>query len=231
MAVANKRLMTDDTGQDIVNAIEGIADALTGDAVRYVPQTLTTAQQAQARSNIGATTDADLAIVANGNTHAAIESGQFVYVRNHSTLAEGLYKATAAIGTNAALSTSNLAADSSGGLNDLQGQVTTLNSNLTSRFGTASITIVLGNLSTFTFSNLHDINNAGIYKHGLLIWGTNSNSADCGLSFMFIDTQGNVTIHNIYGTSRTLTGSISNGVLTITSNMTVYGGLKLIWLN
>lgn len=64
-----------------------------------------------------------LAIVANGNTHSAIAKGQFVYVRNHSTLAEGLYKASSAIDTNAALSTSNLTADGSGGLNDLQEQV------------------------------------------------------------------------------------------------------------
>lgn len=71
-----------------------------------------------------------LAIVANGNTHAAVEEGQFVYVRNHSTLAEGLYKASSAIGTNGELTTSNLTADGSGGLNDLQEQVTSLNSNI-----------------------------------------------------------------------------------------------------
>ena len=71
-----------------------------------------------------------IAIVADGNTHAAISAGKFVYVKNHASLAEGLYKATAAIGTNAALTTSNLTADGSGGLNDLQGQVTTLNSNV-----------------------------------------------------------------------------------------------------
>jgi len=80
-------------------------------------------------SSVAAVQDG-LAIVANGNTHAAVAEGQFVYVRNHSTLAEGLYKASSAIGTNAALSTSNLTADGSGGLNDLQEQVTSLNSNL-----------------------------------------------------------------------------------------------------
>ena len=71
-----------------------------------------------------------VAILANGNTHAAITSGQFVYVRNHSTLAEGMYKATAAIATNGTLSTSNLTAEPSGALNDLKGQVASLNSNL-----------------------------------------------------------------------------------------------------
>jgi hypothetical protein len=74
-----------------------------------------------------------VAIVANGDTHPAIADGQFVYVRNHSTLAEGLYKATAAIGTDVALTTSNLTADGSGGLNDLKGQIDSLNSKLSMR--------------------------------------------------------------------------------------------------
>lgn len=58
-----------------------------------------------------------LAILANGDTHAAITSGQFVYVRGHGTLADGLYQATANIAEDGTLSGSNLTADSSGGLN------------------------------------------------------------------------------------------------------------------
>lgn len=60
-----------------------------------------------------------LAIICNGNTHAAIVPGQYAYVRNHASLEEGLYMATAAIAANGALSTSNLAAVSGGGLNKL----------------------------------------------------------------------------------------------------------------
>ena len=60
-----------------------------------------------------------LAIVAQGNTHGAISAGQYVYVHNHGTLAEGLYTANSAIAANATLSTSNLTADASGGLNAL----------------------------------------------------------------------------------------------------------------
>lgn len=71
-----------------------------------------------------------IAIVSNGDTHAAIASGQFVYVKNHGSLAEGLYRATAAIATDAALSTSNLAADSSGGMNALKAEIDTANGNL-----------------------------------------------------------------------------------------------------
>ena len=65
-----------------------------------------------------------LAIVANGNTHVAIASGQFVYVKNHGSLSDGLYTANSAIGANGTLSTSNLTADASGGLNALNGNKT-----------------------------------------------------------------------------------------------------------
>lgn len=71
-----------------------------------------------------------LAIVANGNTHAAISSGQFVYVKSHDTLSEGLYKATVSISANEALTSSNLTPDGSGGLNALKSDIDTLNSKI-----------------------------------------------------------------------------------------------------
>jgi len=71
-----------------------------------------------------------LAIVATGNTHAAITAGQFVYVKEHNTLPEGLYTASSNIAANATLSTTNLTADSKGGLNALSDQIVTLNSNI-----------------------------------------------------------------------------------------------------
>lgn len=79
-----------------------------------------------------ANTQDGLAIIANGNVHPAIASGQAVFVKNHSSLADGLYWASAAIGTNATLSTSNLTADANGGFNKLKGDIDTLNSKTTS---------------------------------------------------------------------------------------------------
>ena len=64
-----------------------------------------------------------LAIVSNGDTHIAITAGQFVYVKAHNTLPEGLYVAQSNIAANGALSTSNLTADSKGGLNALSDQM------------------------------------------------------------------------------------------------------------
>lgn len=73
-----------------------------------------------------------MAILANGNVHSAVTSGQYVYVRNHGTLAEGLYTATTNISTNATLSTSNLTAvPNNGALNTLRDDVTSLNSKMT----------------------------------------------------------------------------------------------------
>ena len=72
-----------------------------------------------------------MAILANGNVHSAVTRDQYVYVRNHGTLAEGLYTATTNISTNATLSTSNLTAvPSNGALNILQDDITSLNSNM-----------------------------------------------------------------------------------------------------
>lgn len=66
---------------------------------------------------------AGMAILANNNTHAAIASGQYVYVRGHGSLSEGLYMATASIAANGTLSTSNLTAVSGGGLNALNSDI------------------------------------------------------------------------------------------------------------
>ena len=68
-----------------------------------------------------------LAIIATGNTHAAITAGYHVYVRRHSTLSEGLYKANSNIAANATLTTSNLTAAPGG----LGADVASLNSNIT----------------------------------------------------------------------------------------------------
>ena len=87
-----------------------------------------------------------LAIVATGNTHAAITAGQFVYVKEHNTLPEGLYTASSNIAANATLSTTNLTADSKGGLNALSDQIANLISFTdytvsTNEYGLANITL------------------------------------------------------------------------------------------
>ena len=85
-----------------------------------------------------------LGVLADGNTHAAITSGQFVYVKNHQTLPQGLYQATTNIAANGTLSTSNLTADPKGGLNTLSEHIANFESadnfTLTAGDGTTTLT-------------------------------------------------------------------------------------------
>jgi hypothetical protein len=72
-----------------------------------------------------------IAIMANGNTHPAITAGQFVFVRNHGTLADGAYTANSNIAENATLSSSNLTAVPGGGFNALKAGITSLSDHIT----------------------------------------------------------------------------------------------------
>ncbi len=164
-----------------------------------------------------------MAILANGNTHAAIASGQYVYVRNHSSLAEGLYKATTAIATNGTLSTSNLTADSSGGLNDLQNQITTLNSKFTSDYPVKSKASTHGTHSSFTVENVTS-------NDAYLLFG--ASGAVAPFCYLISVASGQVVVNRIvdpYGI--TVTGTISNNnTLTISFSPSVTTIIKCIGL-
>lgn len=101
-----------------------------------------------------------LAIIANGNVHAAVTAGQFVYVRGHDTLSEGLYVATSNISANGTLSGSNLTADGSGGLNALNSKIlpSALTITLKTGFSLASWgwirAVKVGHICIITFSGL-----------------------------------------------------------------------------
>lgn len=92
---------------------------------------------------------------------------------------------------------------------------------------------IAGNLSEFNF-DVHDYNSgagatAARYRHGLLVGGTNGN--DPILYHVFLDAQNAVTLTPILQGARTFTATCSNDVLTITTNLVVYGGLRLLWLD
>ena len=98
--------------------------------------------------------DNGLAIVSNNNTHGAITAGQYVYVRNHGSLAEGMYTANSNIAANATLSSSNLTAASSGSLNKLNSDLDALNSKVAASNDTvvSNIEGVKSALQTFAAS-------------------------------------------------------------------------------
>lgn len=65
-----------------------------------------------------------LAIVVNGNTAPKnIAAGQYLFIKNHSTLATGGYHATAAISSGGTISSSNVAADADGIANSLNSKL------------------------------------------------------------------------------------------------------------
>lgn len=112
-------------------------------------------------------TQGSMAIIAVGDTHNAITAGQYVYVRGHSTLAEGLYTATSNIAANSALTSSNVTA-AGGALN-------ALNSNITNQEITlASISNDLNNAVTpgivmFNGSQASGVSNVPVSKGGYVL--------------------------------------------------------------
>lgn len=70
-----------------------------------------------------------IAIVVNGDTAPrAISSGDYLFIKNHSTLATGGYHATANIANGAAVTSSNTASDDKGVANTINGNIDSLSS-------------------------------------------------------------------------------------------------------
>ena len=87
-------------------------------------------------------------IVGNTNTTGStLAVGQFVYVKGHSTIAEGLYKVTASISANGSITTSNTTAVSGGGLNELNSKLTPESK----KSGVTANTSVITNVNNLNF--------------------------------------------------------------------------------
>ena len=89
-----------------------------------------------------ANTQAGYAIVVDGNNAPkAITAGQYLFIKNHSTLSAGGYHATANIANGAAITSSNVAADADGVVN---GAFSALNSKIAIETYSASDVITAG---------------------------------------------------------------------------------------
>lgn len=149
-----------------------------------------------------------IAIVATGNAHAAITAGQFVYVKDHDTLDTGLYVATSNISQNGTLSSSNLTADTAGGLNALSDQIGTLDSKKPSK---DAVQLTNGTAVTYTFQDntpfillIERANSTGVGYSGLYIGYAHSNSH-------VVPVQGTTECTvSISGRTLTLTASATN---------------------
>ena len=91
----------------------------------------------------------ELAIVINCDTAPkAITSGQYLFIKNHTTLPTGGYHATANIANGAAVTSSNVAQDADGIANALNGNTFQILYN-----GTHVTSFKIGNLYGLTFHN------------------------------------------------------------------------------
>lgn len=154
-----------------------------------------------------------IAIVANGNTHGAITSGQYVYVRGHATLAEGLYTAKSAIAVNATLSGTNLTAVSGGGLNKVSAELAEMSTDISNRLKRVG---TFGGVDADTYT--YELPGNGFYcafirKTNALSEGTQ------GLYFVTVNTATSrflVTPILALGGSMSFTGEFVNDVPTLT---------------
>lgn len=81
-----------------------------------------------ANTNMANTQNGYAIVVDGNNAPKAITAGQYLFIKNHSTLSAGGYHATANIANGAAITSSNVAADADGVVN---GAFSALNSKLT----------------------------------------------------------------------------------------------------
>lgn len=134
------------------------------------------------------------AIVCDGDTAPkAISSGQYLFIKNHSTLATGGYHATAAIASGADLTSSNTAPDADGIANainsnigtvpsgkTLQGQIETVDGKLTLN-SVSDLKFIAGDGASRYFEMSFKIGNDAyrfIYEYdGIFVYKNGSNVA------------------------------------------------------
>jgi hypothetical protein len=124
--------------------------------------------------------EAGYAIVIDGNTAPkAISSGQYLFIKNHSTLASGGYHATAAIASGGSISSSNVAADADGVVN---AAYTSLNSKIAREFAS--------NTDFNSYSVYDDRQNAYYYGTNISIM-TNRPAAETNTFPFVLDVSNN----------------------------------------
>lgn len=157
---------------------------------------------------------------------AAIESGA---AAGATAVQPGILDSALALKQNA-LTTAQLAAVNSGITSEDVAQIETNKNNILKKQNILLYTD-RNNATTYSFNGLTSISDNTKFRYGILIGGgTDSNPGKAMIWFVFVGTS-EISFFKIIGDgAQTLTGSISDDVLTITSSATIYGGLRLIWL-
>lgn len=112
--------------------------------------------------------ESSIAIVSNNNTHIAITKGEYVYVKNHGTLSEGLYIAKSNISANDTLTNSNLTALPKGGFNllslPIQKEFLSAELPATTETSMGTVSLSAGKWIIFTFTGVSTSVDAVIYN-------------------------------------------------------------------
>ena len=126
--------------------------------------------------------ESGLAIVQNGDTASvAITAGHYIFLKNHSTLPNGGYHATANIAVGTTISSSNVFADENGIINKL---ATTINNDLSNKINTSAIA---NNLTTTESGHVLDARQGKALNDKIRtitfgsVTGTTSSNANLGL--------------------------------------------------
>lgn len=195
----------------------------------------------------GEAIEESIAIVCNGNTAPkAIAAGQYLFIKNHSTLATGGYHATDAIASGDTLSSSNVTSDPDGIANAINGNIPAVVNNLTSDSTTDALSAAQGKALNDNIESIANNLNASKMRF-CIVRNSDRFTFDCGESsdataFVFSGNQSvcgyfdlglgstpTVTYRDLTGTTSSWTISKSGTTITLTrTNGTMWGMACLI---
>lgn len=158
-----------------------------------------------------------LAIVVDGNNAPkAITKGQYLFIKNHSTLATGGYHATANIYSGGAVSGSNVSADADGIANSLASRLAKMNfrgnfAGLARNDGRVNITIpVQGDFTSISANKTTDI--GGTIYGSIGAAGCTFAIEDLSISsgYIYMNLRPNITLSNYTDLAKITLVSISD---------------------
>ena len=101
--------------------------------------------------------------------------------------------------------------------------------NIISRIGGMKVLSDTGNKTSYAFT----IGSANRFRLGLVLYSSGPSNASGYLGMLFISASNEPAITQIWGGTNPVivTPSYSNGILTLTANATLYGGIRIIFLD
>lgn len=205
--------LVDKLRTDVVTKSGDVVNGLTSDATN---KALSAAQGKVLNQAIANVQNGLAYIVGNTNTTGStIAVGQFVYVKGHSTITEGLRVATASISANGNITTSNTSACSDGGINALNSKMANIGT-ISSADEESGVSASSGSWTT--------IKTLSLAKGTYVITGDLTFTSDTnGIRIMILDTTETTT--NLYDNSVLASGRADlnkTRILELNATTTIY---------